>query len=177
MSKHPTKGRFRRYLRGRVDESVNLGTLAAKTLVSAAFDETVNERTLISSVHAIWTMREYTPAAGDGPILVGLAHSDYTDAEIEEVIENAGSWNEGDKVSQEMAKRLVRQVGVFDADSGKTAAGIYTLNDGMPVKTKLNWILLQAQTLDLWSYNMGTSPLATTAPIVAIEGHANLWPQ
>ncbi len=169
--------RMARYIRGQVDEELQLGTLAARTLVAQVFDEVVEERTLISSVVATYTLDQFTSGAGSGPIMVGLAHSDYSAAEIEEVIENTGSWTEGDKVSQEVAKRLVRIVGVFGSEGGAGATLKHTLRDGEKIKTKLNWILTTGQTLDLWAYNLGNAPLATTDPQVHVEGHANLWPR
>ncbi len=175
VAKRKPKRRMGRYLKGRVNEELALGTLAAKTLVGTTFDETVVDRTLVSSLKATWTMREYTPAEGDGPIVFGVAHGDYSDAEIEEVIENTGSWNEGDKIAQEQSKRLVRTIGVFD--TAPSAAGIYTINDGMPVHTKLNWILNQGVRLKIWAYNQGSSALATTSPVISAEGHANLFPK
>ncbi len=162
-------------MKGVVDEEVPLGALAAKTLISAVFDETVLEKTRISSIVATWALNNWTPLAERGPIQVGLAHSDYSDAEVEEWIENAGSWNRGDKVSQEIARRLVRSVGIFDAAS--LAAGDAVLNDGRPIKTKLNWTLITGQTLRLWAYNLGVVAVGTTDPNVLLSGHANLWGQ
>ncbi len=168
-------GKFRRYIRGSVDEQLDLSTLAPKTLISTAFDNTVVDTTRISSIVASWSISEWTAAAGDGPVLVGVAHSDYTDAEIEEVIENSGSWDEGNLVSREINKRMVRKIGQFIAP---TAAILFDrLNEGKPVKTKLNWLLSPGDTLRLWAYNMGASAFATTNPEVQVEGHANLWPQ
>lgn len=164
-----------RYIPGDVDEALNLSTLAAGTLISAVFDNTVNERTLISSVDAIYSLSGYTPAAGDGPIMVGLAHSDYSDAEIQAVIDATLSWNEGDLIAQEVAKRRVRRVGIFDTPADATQT--VSLNDGKKIKTKLNWIMTQQQTLRLWAMNMGSSALATTNPLVLCEGKANLWPK
>ncbi len=170
------KRRMGRYIRGNVDENLSVGTLAAGTLISAVFDETVNERTLVSSVVASWSLSNMTPAEGVGLLVVGVAHSDYTDAEIEAYIENTGSWNEGDKIQQrEVGKRLIRRVGQFAAPSAAVSA--VTLNDGKPIKTKLNWILLQGQTLRYWAYNQGTAAFATTDPDVRLQGHANLWPR
>jgi len=45
-----------RYIRGNVDEEVALTTLASKDVVSAIFDETVNERTKITSLVATYGM-------------------------------------------------------------------------------------------------------------------------
>ncbi len=166
-----------RYLRGNVDEELSLGTLASKDVVGAVFDETVNERTLVSSIDAMWTMENFTSADGVGPIVVGVAHGDYTDAEVEEYLEDAGQWNEGNLVaSREVAKRLIRQIGVFPAAPGG-GVGSAVLNEGKPIKTKLNWILLQGQSIRLWAFNTGTGPIATTVPVVRANGHVNLFPK
>ncbi len=165
-----------KYIRGRVNENLSLGTLAPVTLVSVIFDESPIERTLVSSIVVTYSMENKTVGGGDGPILLGIAHSDYTDAEIEEVIENAGSWNEGDLVqSKEIARRLVRTVGVFEETGPNLSSQV--LNGGSPITTKLNWILATGKTLRLWAYNLGNSALDTTVPVVHAEGHANLWPK
>ncbi len=164
-----------RYIRGGVDETLTLSTLAAKTAISDGFDEVVNERTLVSSLVATYALAAFTKSTGDGPILVGVAHGDYTTAEIEEFVEMTDSWDEGNLVEQEIAKRKIRRIGIFDNPVDEAAVSV--LNDGKPIKTKLNWILLQGQTLKVWAYNMGTSALATTSPLVLLEGHVNLFPK
>jgi len=172
---HGKRRSMGRYIRGNVDESLVLTTLAARTLAAIAFDETVNERTLVSSLVASWSLDDLTAGAGIGPILVGVAHSDYSTAEIEEFIENTGSWDEGDLVQQEVGKRKIRTVGTFESAISGVAAAV--LNDGKPIKTRLNWILLQGQTLKVWAYNLGTAAVATTVPEVSVQGHANLFPK
>jgi len=176
MAKHPKRRRkFRRYIRGQVDEELDLGTLAGRTLVAQVFDESVVERTFVSSIRASWSLSGLTPATDDGPVLVGIAHQDYTAAEIEEVIENTGSWSEADLIAQERGKRKVRIVGTFPMP--KDLLDSVVLNEGRPIRTKLGWILTTGQSLDLWAYNLGTSGFAGTAPKVHLEGFANLWPQ
>ncbi len=162
-----------KYIRGAVDEELSLTTLGPKTVAQTPFDQTVVDRMLVSSIVATYSMKEFTQGADDGPILVGIAHSDYTASEIEEWIENLGSWAESDLVGQEVNSRKCRLVGQFDTPSSATETVV--LNDGKPIKSKLNWILNQGQTLDLWGYNLGTSALATTVPIVRANGHVNLW--
>ena len=164
-----------KYIRGSINEQLALATLAAATLVSATFDEAVQERTLVSSIVAAWSLSDFTDATGDGPIMVGVAHNDYSDAEIEAVIEATGSWDEGDLVQQELSKRKIRRIGIFGG--GVQSGGQdRVLNDGKVIKTKLNWILNQGQTLKVWAYNLGSSSL-TTGALVRTEGHANLWPR
>ncbi len=176
MAKHPRgKRRMGRYIRGAIDEDMNLGTLAAKTLITQVFGNTVTERTFVSSIVALWSLIGKTIADNEGPIMVGVAHSDYTAAEIEAWIEQSNSWEEADLVSREISGRKIRRVGVFD-ESGPSL-GTQVLNSGKPVTTKLGWILNAGQTLDLWAYNNGSAALATTAPNVVASGHANLWPR
>ncbi len=178
MANKPRRRRRRmgRYLRGNVDEELALTALAAKDVVGAVFDEVVNERTRVTSIEATWSLANFTPIANAGPVIVGVAHGDYTDAEIEEWIEQSGQWNEGNLVSsREVAKRLIRQIGAFETPDD--AADISVLNDGKSIKTKLNWILLQGQTLRIWAFNSGSAAIATTVPQVGANGHVNLFPQ
>ncbi len=162
---------MRGYYKGNVDESLGLGTLASNTLISDTWDETVNEKSLVSSIVATWSLDQLSLA--QGPISFGVAHSDYTDAEIEEVIENAGSWDRGDKISRERARRQVRVIGVFEG-LGNTVQDV-NFNDGKPMKTKLNWVLQTGDTLKMWAYNDSATALATTVPTMKAKGHANLW--
>ncbi len=158
------------YIKGGVDELLSLGALVATTLTGVDFDEAVANRARVSSIVATYTLSDVAQAANRGPVLIGVAHSDYTDAEIEEVIEMTDSWDEGNKVEQEIAKRLVRKICTIEAGS---ATSQIVANDGKPIKTKLNWLLNTGQTLRLWAYNMGTADLAAGA--VRVQGHVNLW--
>lgn len=170
------KGRrkFRRYLGGQVDLPIPISALGAQAVVSAVVTDTLSEKAWLSSVMAAWTLLKYTKATNDGPIMCGVAHSDYTDAEIEAWIENQGSWQQGDKISQEIARRKIRRVGVFgvpvDVDE------VSRLQDGKQIRTKCGWQLTTGQTLRCWAYNMGTSALQTSSPVVEVQGKANLWP-
>ncbi len=167
---------MRRYIKGSIQHtqvvSVPFVTLDAASL---AFGEVVNERTLVSSVVATYTLTAVTPVVGQGPMLCGIAHSDYTEGEIEQWIENPLSWNEGNLGAQETAGRKIRKIGAFTV--ADDAADGFVLNDGKPIKSKLNWILLQGQTLQSWVYNGGLVSFVTTTPTLTILGHANLWPQ
>ncbi len=168
------RGGRRRYLKGRLDEDMTFAALASKTLVAQIIGDNVDERTLISSIKASYSMSDLTPGADIGPILFGVAHSDYSAAEIEAYIENSGSWAEGDLTQQEVANRKIRIIGQLQSI---TATEQTVFNDGKPVTTKLNWILVQGATLDIWVYNLGGAPVATTTPNIQMQGHANLWPQ
>ncbi len=168
------KGRnMGQYVKGNVDENLAIATLAARTLTSINFDEVMIEKGIITSLVASWSMRDFTAGADDGPILVGLAHGDYTDAEIEAVIENSLSWDVGDKIQQEIARRLVRIVGTFRG--GPEASAPVVLNEGRLIKTKLNWTFITGATLKVWAYNLGASGLASSVPDIFVQGHANIF--
>ena len=162
----PRKRSMKGYLKGRIDEdSGDLGTLAQSTGVIAVFDETVNGRTQVSSIVVGVAAEDLSDA--DGPLEVLVAHSDYTLVEVEEYIENTGSWNAGDKVqSREIGRRLIRSLGFLTPEQP-------ALYDGRQRKVKLNWTLEQGQTMDLVVYNHGAA--MTTGCTVFMTGHANLW--
>ncbi len=175
MARKAGRKKFRRYIRGGVEEDLQLSTLGAKTLISGTFASAVTEKAFISSIVCTWTLGELTQAADDGPVLVGVAHSDYSDAEIEAWVEQGTSWDEGDLVSQEIARRKIKQVGVFGTTDISASESV-ALNDGLPIKTMCKWVLITGATLKFWAYNQGTSALSTTDPVLIVAGHANLFP-
>ncbi len=156
--------RMRGYRKLPVDAEALGGTVAADDVTSTLFTPVLTESRRITSAVLTWAWHDIT--VGDGPIVVGLAHSDYTAAEIEECLEAAGAWDEGDKVAQEQAKRLVREVGTFS--DGTTDQ---ELNDGKPIKTKLNWLLATGDTLQTFIWNRGAA--LTTGSEVVVTGHLN----
>lgn len=164
MAKKRPKGR---YIKGAIEHEMALGALASKDVIASLLDEVVTERTRVNSVRATYALREMV--VDEGPVTVGLAHSDYSSAEIEEFIENAGSWGEGDLVAQEVGKRKIRIIGTFDLQTVTNE-----LNDGLPIYTRLGWVLTTGQTLRTWAYNQDeSSPIGTGGDLMVI-GHANL---
>ncbi len=172
--------KYRRYIRGAIDHKLQLGTLQAQTVISSNVAGTVIDTTFVSSVAANWTLDEFSPGQNKGPVQVGLAHSDYSAAEIEEWIENiSGSWDPGDLPAQEIARRKIKIVGTFGALStgGTASQNKYVLNEGRLVRTKLKWMLNEGDTVKVWAYNTGSGALATTDPQVRVQGAAHLWPR
>lgn len=167
------RGRKRRYtgrkwIKGTVLDGLVLGTLNASTAIVSTLD-TVTERSYIASAWLLWSIRGAT--AGEGPIRVGLMHSDYTAAELEEYLEATNSWAEADLVAQEVSNRRIREVGIFSNVGTEEV-----LNDGRMIKTKLGWILNAGQTIDVWAYNASGAQLAT-GQVVGTAGHVWLQPK
>ncbi len=174
MAKHGKRRKsFKNYIPGNIQSDIVLTTLAAATGVLATTD-TVDDTARVSSIEVTWSLEDMTQGSGIGPIICGIAHSDYSLAEVEAYIELTTGWSQADLVSREISARRIRKVGVFgDADTDGT--GISVLNDGRSIKTKLNWVLSEGQGLSLWAYNTGSNAIATTVPRVHVEGKANLW--
>lgn len=169
------KRRFQRYIRGSLEEIQTFGSLGSRAVQSTNMDSTVNERTFVSSIVATWSVSSLTPGVNMGPIICGVAHGDYSDAEILEFMTQTGSWNETDLIAQEISRRKIRRVGAFEQPEDAEDAQV--LNDGKAIKTKLGWILSQGQTLKTFVFNSGTANVATTTPSLVVNGHANLWPK
>ncbi len=157
-----SRRRYRGYRKLPLTVNVAGGTLAADDVTVTVPSEVLTEERRFLSFEGTWGLEDLT--SGDGPIEVGLAHSDYTAAEIEESLEAAGAWDEGDKVAQEAGNRLVRSVGLLTEQ--ETA-----LNEGRLVKTRLNWRMATGDTLQFWIRNRG-DPLSTGAEVI-VSGHVH----
>ncbi len=176
MAKHGKGRKFRKYLRGNIDHKLVLGTLGAKVLIGSLVADTVVDTTFVSSVKATWSLADFTDEVGDGPIVCGIAYSDYSDSEVEQFVENiTGSWDAGDLVSQEIARRKIRVVGTFPS-APLSGIAVSSLNDGEPVQTKAKWSLSPGDTVRIWAYNSGDAALTTGAQLF-VNGFANLWPR
>ncbi len=149
MAKH-RKGRSsgKRYFQ--VSISNSLGAIAAGDVVKLDQGNTVTDRVYALWAKGVWSFQENT--AGEGPLMVGLSHSDYTAAEVEECLEAGGSWDEGDKVANEQAARKVRRVGIFDGIADEER-----LRDGQQMFTKLGFYIEDGKTIASWARNQDAS--------------------
>ncbi len=150
--------------RVRTTTEEHLLTLASDTASTQTLTGTSSNAYRAMTAKNTWTLSEFT--AGEGPIQVGYAHSDYTVAEIKECIESQGSVEQNDKVAQERANRLVRTVGTFGSEANSQ------LNDGKPIKTRLNWLIGIGESVVMFAWNEGTAAL-TTGSHVNLGG--DLW--
>lgn len=157
------KGRRGRLFVPRMSESLACGALASNTVVSAAFGNTLDQECYAISTDCVVSGHGFT--TGEGPILVGLAHGDYTAAEIEEWLEANASWASSDQIANERAKRKCRIIGYLEEMTG----GDRLVNNGKKSRVKLGWKVQEGETFQLWAYNEGSAVL-TTGGIVEIKG-------
>ncbi len=159
MAKH---GRGRYTLRRvRTTGGITLSTLAANIVITSAVLGAADGQYRIMSAKQTWAMKNLT--AGEGPILVGYAHGDYSVTEIKEAIEAGASINRGNMVAREQSDRLVRIVGSF------SGAAEEVLNDGRPIHTRLNWAIPIGKTVNIFAYNDSGATL-TTGGVVEVTG-------
>ncbi len=173
MARKPRRGRdMSRYIRGNIDLNMVVGLLTGETLTSTNVADAVVETTRVTSLVATYGLAGYTPTVGVGPLIIGVAHSDYTDAEIEEWVELTTGWDGGDLVSREVARRKIKRIGTFRMPNAVGESSV--LNDGKMIRTKLGWKLFEGDNLNFWVYNPGVT-VATTSPDISVAGHANLF--
>ncbi len=137
--------------------TLNSGIVLATGTLSGNFTEDFQ----VVSVDSKWTLGGYT--AGNGPISVGYAHNDYSVTEIKEALE-VNLLGPANKIEQERARRLVRDVGMFD----QIAPGSF-LNNGVSFRTKLNWLISDGFELDVYAFNEGPVAL-DTGSVVTVAG-------
>ncbi len=146
--------------------SVPVTALAAGDVISAAITNTSTNSYRLISVDFSYSITDLAALIDDG-MEFGLAHSDYTSAEVEECLEAVNAIDQSGKIEQERANRLVRTLGYFDGAPGTD--GSKSHNNGMPVKTKLNWKIGIGQTLNLWIRN-GSDTVYSAGSNIAILG-------
>ncbi len=163
---------WQRYLSGNIEIDLAMTSLGPKAVVSQ-LTQLVVDTMRVSSVECTYTIQGLTPGDNIGPFLCGVAHGDYSGAEVEAWIEAAAGWDFGDMIAKEVRGRRIRQIGVLNSPA--TLEESSRLNDGKVLRTKLNWALAEGDGLRFWIYNLGTSAVATTAPNYTVFGKANLW--
>ncbi len=155
------------YGKVRINPGVTLSTLADNSALAAAATGTMTSEGRLTSIDATYSMRDNT--AGEGPIMIGVAHPDYQDAEIAQAITVAVTGTHT-QVEMEQANRKVRVIGTFP---GVEAGEV--LNDGRPIKTKLNWPFAEGQAaLRVFGFNASGAAL-TTGTILKVLGHLNVF--
>lgn len=142
-----------------VDTYKAVGALADDTITDLELLGTLSEDLFLISAELSWALNNHT--AGEGPIMVGLADSDYSITEIGECLD-ATPLTPDDRVAMERVRRKVRRVGSFPG-----LATEEVLEDGVQKKTPLKWAT--GTGLQLFVKNNSGSVL-TTGSFVRVWG-------
>ncbi len=160
----PSRRRAMSLRRVRMTPELALSTVGSDTVVRKLVTGASDGAYRAVTVKGIYALSGLT--AGEGPITVGWAHSNYTVTEIKECIESSNSISPGLLIENEQAQRLVRIIGTFPSVANSN------LNNGNPIKTRLNWLIPIGSELQLFFYNEFTAAL-TTGAVGRFTG--NLW--
>ncbi len=155
--------------RVRLQSFLAAGALVSGDVISGAATAATTGSMRVMSIKASWNLSDKGASDDDG-YQFGVAHSDYTAAEIEECLESQASIDLGDKVAQEQSNRLVRVIGTMSGAAG--AGGGLQFNDGKTISTKLNWFLSIGDTLNMWIRNGSGATWVTGALLLPI---GDLW--
>ncbi len=152
--------------------------LSAKDLGSAGITpDTADDNFIATSVEATYSINIEQAAEPNevGPVVVGLAKSDYSTAEIEAWVENTTGFTRANLISQEISARHIRHVGMFTLPQVTTSQQVSAeLNDGVPIKTRLNWRILEGTRIVVWLYNAGeVSIVASAGQNLVMAGQIN----
>ncbi len=170
MAKNHGRRRRRFTLRRvRVANGVATGALAALDVTAGPITDVATDPYRLITADLSFKLVDLGAAIDDGQEF-GLAHSDYTSAEVEECLEAQASIDLGNKVAQEQANRLVRSIGTLTGDA--VASGGKYFNDGQPVKVKLNWRMSTGDQLNIWIRNASSVVWSSGA---AMTASGNLW--
>lgn len=148
-----------------VTPALTLGTLAGATVQTGAVTGSADGAYRAISMEMTWSALGVAAQTG-GPVRVGYAHSDYSVTEIKEALEASNAISVGDKIVNEQANRLVRTVGTLLTSVENTE-----LNDGKPIKTRLNWLIPIGKAVNIFAYNDG-SVMVTGA---SVKANGSMW--
>ncbi len=165
------KGSKRRFNLRKVRVSTNgtIGALAAFDVVKGTVLAASTNPYRIVSTELAYSTVDLGATIDDGQE-VGVAHGDYTAAEIEECLESQAAVDIADLLEQEKTNRLVRSIGFAQGTGGASSDQSASINNGRPVKTKLNWKVGIGDTFDAWVRN-GSDTIYTSGATLSIIGH------
>ncbi len=143
-----------------VNQSITLDTLLNSTVIKASLSGVPTEDLFVISSDLSITVRSLT--AGEGPLEVGLAHSDLS---VTEILENldVSFLNPDNIIAKEQARRPVRRIGVLNGLTSEES-----LNHGNQTRTPIKFSIGEVG-LDCWVVNRSGATL-TTGAIVQFFG-------
>ncbi len=163
MAKRRRRRRNPRFAVLKVHKPLDIGTLAQNVCLKGTVLDLLQDCYIIAT-DLSWTILGMDLL--DGPVDVGLSHSDYTVTEVQEAVD-ASPTSDSDQIALERTRRKVRTAGTFKTPEN-TGAGV-SLNDGKLMRTKVGFGVSNSFELDLWAINRG-APALTVDTTVMVSG-------
>ncbi len=155
--------------RVRVSGSTAVTALAAFDVITGEFVPVSDTPYRCMSIDITWQLTNLGATSDDG-FEFGVAHSDYSAAEVEQALEAVQSVDTGNKQALEQADRLVRTIGTFQGAAG-SGAGL-SFNNGNPKKVKLNWYIGNGEGINTWVRNGSPTDYTIGANVSRL---GNMW--
>ncbi len=153
MVRKPNKRRRNFNLRMvRVQNKIAAGALDTLKVAIGDLTDVATDPYRLVTLKASYSWVDVAAIIDDG-FDFGVAHGDYTAAEIEECLDFQSSIDRGDKIALEKSNRLVRQIGSIRSPANPSATGSMVFADGRQVKTRLNWYMATGDKLKGWIRN------------------------
>lgn len=141
---------------------ITLGTLGSNTVLAVPLLGSVfGEDIFIVSVDVLASIRGLTTT--EGPLVLGLAHSNLTVAEVAEALA-AEVTDPDDFIARERARRPVRRFGLFNDGSANQV-----INDGKMLRVPVRFSVGDNHDLDIFVMNRSGATL-TTGAIIPFQG-------
>ncbi len=145
----------------RVDATTTLGALASGVFITGILIPTVEQEHFAISMDISVTMGDHTVA--QGPLAVGVAHGDYTVAEISEWFNSTGVMA-GDQIALERSRRKIRDICALDGEATTEKAF-----DGSVKRIPLRFKVEDGESVNIWAMNQDDDPL-TTGTFIRVYG-------
>ena len=136
----------------RATTNVSLGALAARKVQAVSLTGSFADEFLVFKTLAAFAWD--SPTSGQGPLLVGLCHSGYTNTTIEECLEAANLQGSG-LIATEQAERLVSPMATLDPS-----------NPAAFVEESRKWPIDDNTGIDHWAYNMSGTALTSGSSLI-----------
>ncbi len=152
-----------RFMAIKVQKQFDIGSLVNGTVTVSALVDLTQDAFIIAA-DLTWTI--FGLDLLDGPVDVGLCHSDYTVTEVKEGLD-ASPANDSDKIAIERSRRQIRVAGTFKTPEN-TGSG-QVLNDGNKKRTKCGWYVSNSKEVNIFAQNIGT-PALTVDTTISVAG-------
>ncbi len=147
---------------------VTLGTLADNTAILADGSITIGEDFRILKTEYFVGLNEAV-AAGDGPIYFGICDGELSEAEIAEVMVQAGPLNRNDNVRSEQAMRPLWLLEVFGPNS-ETGQGNWRKGE-----KNVRWTFSNPEAWNFFAFNQSGGALVTGNILRYRAKHFGVW--
>ncbi len=151
-------------------DTITLGTLAAQSAIGAGNNYPIGDEFRLISTKFFAVMNGHTP--GEGPILLGIADNELSDAEIGFAL-SLEPTDKNDNAALESTHRPVFILGAFNG--GGTTGFIGGAGDGQMGKETVRWTFSNPEGWTWFAFNSDPAALTTGTVVTFYARHYGVW--